>query len=120
MRLTPFLVGAAAALLSACGSSAGSSSTAGTVVHLTAAGVDPSNLSVASGSSIEFVNDDDSPHEIGPDAPLVGSSCAELSGPLLPLGAFFYATMVSAGATCHFHDRMNNSSTAYRGIIQVR
>lgn len=106
MRLAlPFL-----ALLAACGGSSSGSSSAD--VNLSAAGVSPSQLAIASGGQVRFVNNDSVDHT------MTSTDCSELTSPRLAHGQTFTKALLGP-KTCSYSDGLNPTVNSFKGTVSV-
>ena len=102
--------------------STGSAGPSGATVTITASGVSPSQVSIAVGQSVTFVNNDTRPHEMASDPHPTHGTCPGVENGLGQLGAG--QTRVTHGfataGTCGFHDHLNSGDANLRGTGVVR
>ena len=134
--LQTFLIGAAAALIAACGGSSptspsgvtvvvrdgGSGGTSGATVTITAAGVNPATVTVAVGQTVTFVNNDNRTHEMASDPHPQHGTCPGIEAGLGSLAAGQTRTtrIMANSGTCRYHDHLNDSAASLRGTINVQ
>lgn len=135
-RLRTLVISSAAALMAACGGSSpsspsgvtvavrdgGSGGTSGATVTITAAGVNPSTVTVAVGQTVTFVNNDNRPHEMASDPHPQHGTCPGIEAGLGSLGAGQTRTtrIMANSGTCRYHDHLNDSTASLRGTITVQ
>jgi len=87
---------------------------------ITAAGVNPKELTVSAGARVTFVNRDSRPHNMASDPHPDHNQCVELNvGVLSPGQSRESLNLVTAG-TCGFHDHDNFENDALKGRIVIR
>ena len=104
-------------IVAACGGSP-SGPTADTTVTITGTGVAPSQVRVAVGSRVVFVNDDARPHTMSSDPVQVHTDCPAVNdvGFLNP-GQLRTTGVLNVRRTCGFHDHTNENDPAFKGRI---
>lgn len=110
MRPAPLLLLLALAPL-ACG---GEDAPATALVQLSAAGVSPASITVASSAPLRFVNKDSADHQ------LASADCSELASPRLPAGGTFTATLGAGPKTCTYKDSLAPAASAFQGTVTVQ
>ena len=80
--------------------------------QITAAGVTPVTVTIASSGHVSFVNKDTAAHQ-------VTSSCAALQSPSLAANATFTSAPIAGPATCTFSDALNAGNSAFNGTVTV-
>lgn len=125
---------AALGVLTACGGGGGSSPTApsspvtgspgtsGATITIGANGaVSPSQVTIAVGQSITFVNNDTRPHDMTSDPHPTHTDCPQTNalGSLSP-GQTRLTNAFPTARTCGFHDHLNDSNTALQGRIVIQ
>jgi len=79
-----------------------------------AKGVSAPALSIESGSSVTFVNGDESPHQIySPD-------CSELASTTLRPGQLYTVNLAAGPKVCHFQDLLAPLAPAWSGMVEVQ
>ncbi|HEY7498431.1 MAG TPA: hypothetical protein VH740_07955 [Vicinamibacterales bacterium] len=128
---------AAAALLSllaACGSGygggnpggpgpiTGSPGPSGATITITANGaVSPSSVTINSGESVTFVNNDTRPHEMASDPHPAHTDCPPINAlGTLSAGQTKLTNALTTSRTCGFHDHLNDANPNLRGTIVIR
>jgi plastocyanin len=120
-RFLPFALGCAALATGCGGDSATSPSGATATITITAAGVNPSTLTVDAGSVVRFVNQDSVNHDIASDPHPSHTDCPELNRVrLLKPGDSGETSAFSSGRSCKFHDHGQPSNAALKGTISAR
>ena len=85
------------------------------IVKITAAGLQPQVLHIAS-VSITFINNDSRPHDIRSDPHPAHSECALMNLGVIPAGATMQTASLTVGQGCSFHDDMNLGNQAFQGF----
>lgn len=136
MRARMFVAGsvAGAMLVSACGGSGGSSPTSpssadgptsngpiAATITITAAGVSPKTVTIASGSRVNFVNNDARAHDMASDPHPVHTDCP----PINLVGSLAAGSSRATGdfttvRTCGFHDHEDPNNTSLQGSIVIQ
>jgi plastocyanin len=124
-------------LLVACGSSGGGSNNGnpggpspgtgspgpiGATITITSAGVvSPSSVTINSGESVNFVNNDTRVHEMSSDPHPAHTDCPAINqvGALNP-GVTRATNALTTSRTCGFHDHLNDTNPSLRGSIVIR
>lgn len=115
------------ALPAACGGGGGTSPTPPVTdnpnkVTITAAGVvSPSEIVVAAGSQVLFINNDSRPHQVASDPHPEHTDCPEVEyvGLLTPGQRRETLNLITA-RTCGFHDHLDPDNLSLRGRIVIR
>ena len=126
------IAAALALLFGACGGdssptspgSGGGGGTGGTVaatITITAAGVSPKEVTVAAGSRVMFVNNDNRSHDMASDPHPTHENCP----PINDLGVIAAGQSKTTGnlntvRTCGFHDHNLPENTSLQGTIRVQ
>ena len=84
------------------------------VERLDRSGVSAPFLDVEAGDALQFVNDDERPHQV------YSKDCAELSSAVLNPGGRYAAQIGRGPKLCHFQDRLAPLAGDYSGTIRVR
>lgn len=128
------MVLAALALMAACGGGGGGSPTSpsspggggpgpsGATITIGANGaISPSQVTVAVGQSVTFVNNDTSTHVMSSDPHPTHTDCPEINAvsALLP-GQTKATNAFPAARTCGFHDHNNPGAAALQGRIVIQ
>jgi plastocyanin len=111
-----------ALLLVRCGGSspAAPSGPAAATITLTVSGLSPSEVRIAAGGQIRFVNNDVRPHEITSDPVTTHTDCPGINavGTLAP-GQSRNTSALTVARTCGFHDHLNEFDATWKGRIIV-
>jgi plastocyanin len=102
--------------------STGGTGPIGATVTMTSAGVNPSSVTVASGQSVTFVNNDNRPHEIASDPHPIHGSCPSIEaglGQLQPGQSRSTQGFANAGR-CTYHDHLDDGNRAFQGSIVIQ
>ena len=114
-------------LLPACGS--GDSPTApspgtgpvGATITITSNGVSPKTVTVASGSVVTFVNNDNRSHEMASDPHPAHGDCPPINAiGTLSAGQTRNTGNLTTMRTCGFHDHNDSTNAALQGTITIR
>jgi plastocyanin len=103
------------------GDGGGSNSPIGATITITSSGVSPTSVTVAPGSRVMFVNNDNRPHQPASDPHPTHGSC-----PSLDEIGFIGANQSRASGnlntvgTCNYHDHINEEDARLRGAIRVQ
>jgi len=122
-----------AMMVAACGGSStspsdtgggGGSTAAGPIaatITITASGVSPKSVTIPVGSSVMFVNNDTSAHDVASDPHPVHTDCPSINiVGNLNTGQSRATAAMSPARTCGFHDHSNPTTTALQGTIVVQ
>jgi plastocyanin len=120
-------------VVSACGGSdnpgtgpsggGGGGGTGGTVaatITITAAGVSPKNVTVAPGSRVTFVNNDNRPHDMSSDPHPAHTDCPEINVGFITAGQSGTTQNLNTVRTCGFHDHNQPGVTSLEGSIRIQ
>ena len=104
----------------ACGSGMSSSPSSNTTITITSSGVSPTEVRVAAGGHVTFVNNDSRPHAMSSDPVQIHNDCP----PVNDVGFLNPGQSGSTGAmnvkrTCGFHDHTNENDPIFKGRIIV-
>ncbi len=90
-------------------------------ITITANGVSPSSVTVAPGSRVTFVNNDNRPHQPADDPHPTHGSCPpiEQTG-FIAAGQSGTTGNLNTVGTCAYHDHLNDGDTRLRGTIRVQ
>ena len=134
---TVFIGSTAALLMAACGGSpnspggggvtvvvrdGGAGGTSGATVTITGAGVNPATVTVATGQTVTFVNNDSRAHEIASNPHPQHGSCPGIEaglGSLAP-GATRTTRIFGNSGSCGYHDHLDDTNNSLRGTINVQ
>ena len=121
-----------AVTLAGCGSSGGGGTpappgspsdppSATTTITITSSGVSPRAITVAPGSRVTFVNNDNRPHEPASDPHPTHGSCP----PIDQIGTIGAGQSRASGnmntpGVCRFHDHLFDTNSNYNGTITVQ
>jgi plastocyanin len=91
------------------------------VITITPAGVSPSDITIAPGTRVRFVNNDVLPHQIGSDPHPEHTLCPPINdvGMLLP-GQSRETAVFTVIRSCGYHDHNDPDNPRWTGTIQVR
>lgn len=103
------------------GGSPSSPSGAAATITITANGVTPTEVRIAAGGRVQFVNSDSRPHAVSSDPLQVHTDCPAINdvGTLSP-GQSRSTGVLSAVRTCGFHDHTNEFDDRWKGRIVVQ
>ena len=88
---------------------------------ITSSGVTPKELTVAPGTRVLFVNNDNRRHDMGSDPHPEHSDCPELNAVgILPPGASRESANLNTVRTCGFHDHDLPDNNNLKGRIIIR
>ena len=92
-----------------------------TTITITAAGVNPKNITVALGARVTFINSDNVPHEMNSDPHPDHGDCPALDsvGFLTP-GQTKQTGNLTVARTCGFHDHNRPETASLQGTIVVQ
>lgn len=126
---------AALVAMAACGGSDSSPSTpsptpspsptptpgGGTTFTITSSGVSPRTLTVAAGSRVTFVNNDNRPHDMASNPHPEHTDCPAVNqvGFLQPSQSGTSGNLTTA-RTCGFHDHNRDTDTSLQGTIVIQ
>jgi plastocyanin len=90
-------------------------------ITITAAGVNPPNVTINSGGRITWVNNDSQVHQPSSDPHPLHTDCTALNmNPISP-GGTATSNALTTRRTCGFHDHMNdNTNASMRGSVTVQ
>jgi plastocyanin len=127
------IVAGSLALFIACGDSDGGGSggplipsgsgqgPSGATITITASGVSPSTVSITTGQSVTFVNNDTRPHEMASDPHPAHTACPSINAiGNLPAGQTRLTNSFPATGSCTFHDHSLPDTNTLKGSITVR
>jgi plastocyanin len=99
----------------------GSPGPSGATITITASGVSPSTVTINSGESVTFVNNDSRQHQMSSDPHPAHTDCPQINalGVLNP-GETRLTNALTASRTCGFHDHINDTNASLRGSIVTR
>ncbi|MEQ1731735.1 MAG: hypothetical protein ABL982_25465 [Vicinamibacterales bacterium] len=99
----------------------GGGTTTGTTITITPAGVSPKSVTVASGSSVTFINNDNQPHDMSSDPHPQHNDCPEMNGVgFIQPGQTKSTNAFRTVRTCGFHDHNQPSTVALQGTIVIQ
>jgi len=106
---------------SSSGSTGGGSTTTGATITITSAGVSPKSVTVASGTSVTFINNDSQPHDMSSDPHPLHTDCPEMNavGFIQP-GQTKSTNAFRTVRTCGFHDHNQPSTVSLQGSIVIQ
>jgi plastocyanin len=108
-------------LLTRCGGSPSAPSDADATITLTAAGLVPTEVRIAVGGRVLFVNNDARPHAMSSDPVQTHTDCPAINdvGTLAP-GQRRTTGSLTVVRTCGFHDHTNEFDNTWKGRILVQ
>jgi plastocyanin len=120
-RLCAATVVACAAATYACGSGGPSAPDNGATVTITSSGVSPTQVRVAVGSRVTFVNNDIRPHAMSSDPISTHTDCPAINdvGTLAP-GQSRATGTLDVARSCGFHDHTNELDPTFKGSIIIQ
>ena len=89
-------------------------------ITITAAGLDPKNVTVARGSSVLFVNADSVVHFPASNPHPTHTDCPEVTVGSLTPGQSKATQALNTVRTCGFHDHNNPQNDAFKGSITIQ
>jgi plastocyanin len=89
-------------------------------ITITAAGVSPRELTVAPGTRVLFINEDQRRHDMASDPHPEHDDCPDISVGLLTTGQRRETRNLVTTGTCGFHDHENPDNQALKGRIIIR
>ena len=109
------------AWLPACGSAPSSPSPDTPVITITASGVSPTEVRIAKGGRVTFMNTDVRPHAMSSDPITTHIDCPPINdvGTLTP-GQSRSTGTLDVVRTCGFHDHTNELDASYKGRIIIQ
>jgi plastocyanin len=102
------------------GGGGGGTGTIAATITITAAGVSPSNVTVAPGSRVTFVNNDSRPHDMASDPHPAHTTCPEINVGFIAAGQSGTTQNLNTVRTCTFHDHNQPDVTSLQGTIRVQ
>jgi plastocyanin len=102
-------------------SGGGNSGPVAATITITATGVSPSSVTVAPGSRVTFVNNDNRPHEPASDPHPTHGSCPPIDQiGFIAAGQSRTSGNLNTAGTCSYHDHLNEGDARLRGTIRVQ
>ncbi len=90
-------------------------------ITITANGVSPTSVTVAPGSRVTFVNNDNRPHEPASDPHPTHGSCPAIDQTgAIGAGQSRTTGNLNTVGTCAYHDHLNDGDARLRGTIRVQ
>lgn len=124
------VAGLVAGTMMACGGSSSPTSpdddgpsgpgSVGATITITAAGVNPVNVTVNAGQSVMLVNSDGKRHEISSNPHPSHGDCPALNFGGLDAGQSRTSNALNTARTCGFHDHSDPSNASLQGQVTVR
>jgi plastocyanin len=108
--------------LAACGGDSPSSPSPDTpTVTISATGVSPTEVRIAKGGRVNFMNNDVRPHAMSSDPITTHTDCPAINdvGTLTP-GQSRTTGTLDVARTCGFHDHTNELDTSFKGTIIIQ
>jgi plastocyanin len=102
--------------------STGGPGPSGATITITASGVSPTQVTIATGQSVTVVNNDTRPHEIASNPHPTHGSCPSIERGLgtIAAGQTKLTHGFSGAGTCGYHDHLNPDSSALQGRIVIQ
>lgn len=96
-------------------------STGGTTITITSSGASPRSITVPVGSTVTFVNNDNTPHDMSSDPHPQHTDCPEVNAAgFVQPGQSRATSALRTARTCGFHDHNQPSNTALQGTIVIQ
>jgi plastocyanin len=112
-----------AAMLSGCGGGDSPSTPSANepTVTISATGVSPTQVRIAVGGRVNFVNNDIRPHAMSSDPITTHTDCPAINdvGTLTP-GQQRSTGTLDVARTCGFHDHTDENNTAFKGTVVIQ
>lgn len=103
------------------GTTTGGTTSGGTTITITSSGVSPRSITVAAGSTVTFVNNDNTPHDMSSDPHPQHTDCPEVNNAgFIQPGQSRSTAALRTARTCGFHDHNQPSNTSLQGAIVVQ
>jgi plastocyanin len=102
------------------GGGGGTGGTVGATITITAAGVSPTNVTVAPGSRVTFVNNDSRPHDMNSDPHPAHTDCTEINVGFIAAGQSGTTQNLNTVRTCGFHDHNQPDVRSLQGTIRIQ
>jgi plastocyanin len=102
------------------GGGGGGTGTVAATITITASGASPQNVTVAPGSRVTFVNNDNRPHEMNSDPHPAHTDCSEINVGFIQAGQSGTTQNLNTVRTCGFHDHNQPSVTSLQGTIRIQ
>lgn len=104
------------------GGGGGNPPTATNTITITSAGVSPKNITVARGTQVTFVNNDNRPHEMASDPHPTHGSCPEIENGVgfMTAGQTKQTGNLNTARTCGYHDHNRDTDTSLQGTIVIQ
>jgi len=99
----------------------GGGGTTGATITITSAGVSPKSVTITSGLSVTFINNDNQPHDMSSDPHPLHTDCPEMNavGFIQP-GQTKSTSAFRTVRTCGFHDHNQPSTVSLQGSIVIQ
>jgi plastocyanin len=101
------------------GGGGGGGTVAGTIT-ITAAGVSPKTITVAAGSRVTFVNNDNRPHDMNSNPHPEHTDCPEINVGFITAGASGTTQNLTRVRSCGYHDHNQPDVVALQGTIVIQ
>jgi plastocyanin len=101
------------------GGGGGGGTVAGTIT-ITAAGVSPKTITVAAGSRVTFVNNDNRPHDMNSNPHPEHTDCPEINVGFISAGASGTTQNLTRVRSCGYHDHNQPDVVALQGTIVIQ
>jgi len=82
--------------------------------------VSPATVTISTGQSVTFVNNDSRAHEMTSDPHPAHTDCPAVNGAAIPAGQSRTTNAFTTARTCGFHDHLDDTNASLRGSIVVR
>jgi plastocyanin len=89
-------------------------------ITITASGAAPSNVTVAVGSRVTFVNNDTRSHDMSSDPHPIHTDCPEINVGSVAPGQSRSTQNLVTPRTCGFHDHDDPDNAALQGTIRIQ
>lgn len=99
----------------------GGTTTGGTTITITSSGVSPRSITVPAGSTVTFVNNDNTPHDMSSDPHPQHTDCPDVNNAgFIQPGQSRSTSALRTARTCGFHDHNQPSNTSLQGTIVIQ
>lgn len=103
------------------GNGGGGGAPNGATITITSAGVSPKSVTIAAGSSVTFINNDNQPHDMSSDPHPQHTDCPQMNGVgFIQPGQTKSTNAFGTARTCGFHDHNQPSTVSLQGSIVIQ
>jgi plastocyanin len=102
------------------GGGGGGTGTVAATITITATGASPQNVTVALGSRVTFVNNDNRPHDMASDPHPAHTDCPAVTVGFLQAGQSATTQNLNTARTCGFHDHNQPDVVSLQGTIRIQ